>query len=75
MNGTQQILTLHVYSKGESKLKEFLVDETLPLICYTNEYDSKVTTVDKCSTKKDESECVHKNINKQKDAENEAEYD
>ena len=29
MNGTQQIPTLHVYSKDEIKLKEFLVDKTL----------------------------------------------
>ena len=30
MNGTQQISTLHVYSKEKSELKYFLADETLP---------------------------------------------
>ena len=31
--------------------------------------------VDKISTEEDESDCVHKNINKQKDVKNEAEYE
>ena len=41
---------------------------------YSREKDeSKVIIVDKCSTEEDESEFVHKNINKQKYANNEAE--
>ena len=35
---------------------------------------SKGIIVDECSTEEDESECVHKNIIRQKDAKNEAEY-
>ena len=31
--------------------------------------------VDKISTEEDESDCVHKNINKEKDAKNEADYE
>ena len=37
--------------------------------------ESKGITVEKCSTEEDESECVHKNINKQKGANNETEYE
>ena len=42
-------------------------------ICSTDE--SKGITVKECSIQEDESECVHKNINKQIDAKNEAEYE
>ena len=35
MTGTKQIPILHICSKDESKLKEFLVEETLSQICST----------------------------------------
>ena len=37
--------------------------------------ESKGVIVDKCSTEQDESEYVHKKINKQKDANNEKKYE
>ena len=40
-----------------------------------DEDESKSIIADKCSTNENKSECVHKNINKQKDAKNEAEYE
>ena len=73
MNATKQILTLHICSTDESKLKEFLVGETLSQICSTDEKKLKDIIVEKCSMEEDESECVHKNINKQKYAKNETE--
>ena len=69
MTGTKQIPTSYVCSTDESKLKEFLVNETLSQICYTEKDKSKGIIVNECSTDKDKSECVHKNVNKQKDAE------
>ena len=71
----KQILTSHICSTYESKLKEFPVEETLSQICSTDEDESKGIIVVKCYTEEDESECVYKNINKQKDAKNEAEYE
>ena len=68
MNGTQQISTSNVYYMDKSELKEFLVDETSSQICSTDKDEPKVIIVNKCSTEEDKSECVHKNINKQKDA-------
>ena len=59
----------------ESELKQFRFNKNLLYICPTNEDESKDIIVDECSTEEDESECVHKNINKQKDANNEAEYE
>ena len=75
MTSTKQIPTSQVCSTDKSKLKELLVDETLLQIFSTNEDESKGTIVDKCSMDEDESECVRKNINKQKDSKNEAEYE
>ena len=75
MTATNQILILHVFSTYDSELKEFLVDKTLSQTCSTDEDESKVIIVDKFSTEEDESECVHKNMNKQKDANNEADYE
>ena len=69
---TKQIPTSHLCSTDESELKEFLVDKTLSHICSTDEEKSKGIIVDECYTEEDESECVHKNINKQKDKNNEA---
>ena len=60
-------LNLHVYKK---ELKKFLVDETLLKICSTDKDDSKGIILNKCSIEEDDSECLHKNINKQKDANN-----
>ena len=37
--------------------------------------ESKGIIVDKCSTEEEKSECVQKYINKQRDANNEAEYE
>ena len=37
INATKQIPTSHVFSTDESKLKEFLVDDTLSQICSTDE--------------------------------------
>ena len=36
--------------------------------------ESKVIIAEKCYTEENESECVHNNTNKQKNAKNEAEY-
>ena len=55
MNGMKQIPNLHIYSKDENELKEFIVDKTLSQICSTEEDESKSIIVGKCSTKKDES--------------------
>ena len=41
MNGTQQISTSHVYSKDNSELKEFLVDENILQICSTDKDESE----------------------------------
>ena len=66
---------MHVCSTDDSKLKEFLVDKTLSQSCSINKDESKSIIVNECSTEEDESECVHRNINKQKDANNETEYE
>ena len=55
MTGTKQIPTSHICSTDESKLKEFLVEETLSQICSTDEEKSKGIIVEKCSTEEDES--------------------
>ena len=55
INGKQQIPTSHVYSKKESELKEFLVDDNLPQIYSTDEDESKRIIVDKPSTDEDKS--------------------
>ena len=44
-------------------------------ILITEEYKSKGIIVNKCFTEEDESECFQKNINKQKDANNKANYE
>ena len=75
MTATKHIPTLHVYSTDKSKEKELLVDKTLSYICSTNEDESKGIIVDGCSTEEDKPEHVHKNMNKQKYANDEAEYE
>ena len=72
---TKNIPTSHVFSMNKRELKEFLVDKPLSHICSTDEEKSKCIIVDECSTKENESGCVHKNINKQKGTNNEAEYE
>ena len=64
MTATRQIPTSHIFSTYESELKEFLSEETLSQICSTDKDESKGVIVDESSTEEDESECVHKNINK-----------
>ena len=44
-------------------------------ICSKDKNKSNSIIVNKCSTEEDKSECVNKNINKQKDAKNEIEYE
>ena len=58
-----------------SKLKEFLVNENISQTCSTDKDESKGIIIDECSTEEDESECVQKNINKQKYTKHEAEYE
>ena len=52
--GTKQIPTSHVCSTDESKLKEFLVGNTLLQICSNDGDESKGIIVDKCSKEEDE---------------------
>ena len=75
MIATKHIPTFHVCSTDERKLKYFLVNETLLHICSMDKDESKGSIVDEFSTEEDESEYVHKYINKQKDAKNEADYE
>ena len=72
MTGTKQITISHVCSTDKRKSEELLVDKMFLQLCYTNEEKSKTIIVDGSSTKESESECVHKKINKEKDANNEA---
>ena len=73
--GTKYIPTSHVCSTYDSKLKDSAVDENWSHICSTDEDDSKGIIFDECSTEEDKSDWVHKNINTQKDANNETEYE
>ena len=75
MTATKQIPASRVCSMDQSELIEFPVDENLSKICSTDEDESKGIIFKECSTKDDESECVHRYINKQKDANNETEYE
>ena len=49
----RQILISHVCSTDERKLKEFLVDKTLPQICSTDEDKWKGIIADECYTEED----------------------
>ena len=75
VTGTQQIPTSHIYFTDDTELKEFLVRKTLLHVYSTDEDKSKGIIVDEISTGYSELECVHKNVNKEKDANNEAEYE
>ena len=68
---TKHILTLQVCYREESELKQFLVDETLSQICSIDKEEPKGIIAHECYMEEDKSECVHKNINKQKNAKNE----
>ena len=57
---------LHVCSTDESESNEFLVEETLSQVCSTDKDKSKGIIVDERSMDEGESECVHKNTNKEK---------
>ena len=72
ITATKQIPTSHVCYTDENELKEFLVDEILSQICSTDEDKSTGIIANKCSTEESESECVQRNIKKQKDTKNEA---
>ena len=71
---TEQIPTSHICSTDKSKLKELPIEKTLLLIVSTDEEKQEVIIVDECYIEEDESECIQKNINKQKDSNNETEY-
>ena len=60
---------------GRELIKRVSSLKTLSQICSTDEDESKSIIIDECSTEEDESECVHQNMNKQKYAKNEAEYE
>ena len=49
--GKKQILTSHVVSTDNSKLKKFLVDKTLSQICSADKDKSKGIIVEEYSTK------------------------
>ena len=75
MTDMKQIPTLQIYSKDGSKLKESLVDKTWLQIYYTNVEESIGIIVYECYMEEDKSECINKNINKQRNANNEADYE
>ena len=51
------------------------MNKTLSHICSTDMDESKIIIIDESSTEEIKSECVHKNINKEKDAKNESEHE
>ena len=75
MTGTKQIIISYVCYTEKSKQEEFLVDKTSPQIYSTDKDESKIIIFHEISMEESESECVHKNTNKEKDAKNEAEYE
>ena len=75
MTGKKQILVSYVFSTDGSKSEDFLLEETLLQFCFMYEDKSKSIIVDTSSTEEIKSEYIHKNINKEKDANNESEYE
>ena len=75
MIGTQQIMISHDCDLEKSESKGILADENLLQVCSADKSKSKSVNADESSTKESESECVHQNINKLKDAKNEAEHE
>ena len=59
----------------ESELRYFLFDKNLLQICSIKKEKSKGVIIKEFSKKEDKSECAHKNMNKQKDAKIETEYE
>ena len=55
MTGTKHIVSSLVCSLDKSELKEFIVNEALSEICYTDKEKSKGIIIDECSTEEDES--------------------
>ena len=64
----------HLFYRRE-KIKRVPSWKTLLQICSTDKDKPKGIIFNECSTEEDKQECVHKNINKQKDANNESEYE
>ena len=75
MTGAKQTPISHVCSTDKSESEEFLVGKKLSRVNYTDKEKSKSIIIDERFTEECESECVHNNINKEKDANNEAEYE
>ena len=75
MTGTKQIPISHVFPTDDSESEDFLVEKTLSHICSAYKDESNIIIINESSTEESESECVHKNINREKDANNEAEYE
>ena len=75
ITGTQHIPTSHIYFTENTKLEEFIVGKTLLQVYSMDRNKSKGIIVDESSTEESELECVHINVNKEKDANNEAEYE
>ena len=59
----------------KSESEEFLVEETLLQVYSTDEDESKSIIVVESSTEESESECVHKNINKEKYVKSDTDYE
>ena len=72
LTGTEQISILHVCSTYEIKSEEFLVGKTLSQICSTDEKKQKNIIGDEINLEESKSECIHKSVDNEKDAKNEA---
>ena len=70
MKGIKQIPILHIFSTNESESEEFPLEKRLSQVYSTYKDKSKSIIVDESSRKESESECVHKNINKEKSENN-----
>ena len=71
MAGMKHNPILHVCYSNEIELEEFQVEETLLQVCSTDKNESKSIIVNESSTEENNSECVHKNTNEEKDAKSE----
>ena len=72
MTSTKQIPISRACLKDESELEDFLVEENKLQVCSTDKDESKGILVNESSTDEGESECAHKNINREKDTKNES---
>ena len=66
MTGTKKIPVSHICSTYESESKEFLVDRTLSLVCFTDKEKQKGIIIDESYMEESESECVHKTLTNKK---------